>query len=80
MQKHINRRHLLRNTAGAAAGIGLGLLQGCHSTLQEQNDPKMLMRKALVVREPDEDTLKQVRDAGFDGFEAGKLCALLSEQ
>ncbi len=69
-QKHINRRCLLKNTAGVAAGLGLGLLQGCYSSLPEQNGPMMLMRKALVVKEPNEDTLRQVRDAGFDGFEA----------
>jgi L-ribulose-5-phosphate 3-epimerase len=67
MQKHINRRCLLKN---AAAGLGLGLLHGCYNPLPKQSAPLMLMRKALVVREPNEDTLKQVRDAGFDGFEA----------
>ncbi len=67
MQKHINRRCLLKN---AAAGLGIGLLHGCYSPLPEKSAPKMLMRKALVVREPNEDTLKKVRDAGFDGFEA----------
>jgi L-ribulose-5-phosphate 3-epimerase len=70
MQKHINRRCLLKNVAGAAAGFGLGLLQGCYHSQQEHNGPMMVMRKALVVRKPNEDTLKQVRDAGFDGFEA----------
>ncbi|MHC4214264.1 MAG: sugar phosphate isomerase/epimerase family protein [Planctomycetota bacterium] len=67
MQKHITRRCLLKNTA---TGLGFGLLQGCYSPLPPQSAPRMRLRKALVIPEPNEDTLKKVRDAGFDGFEA----------
>lgn len=71
MKRNFSRREFLGTSAALAARLSLGAAvpraQGA--------DPKFKtkLHKALIVNKPTEDELKRLKDAGFDGVEAGVL-------
>lgn len=85
MRTPLTRRQFLDRTAAAAAGLCLPAL----GKTQPSAAPtfKTQLRKALIVNKPTESALKPLKDAGFDGVEAGVLpvaeareCAKMAEQ
>jgi len=66
MEHHFNRRGFLTGSASVLAGLTLGLAQSC--CIQKRSNRRFL--KALVVDELSEPSLRQIRNAGFDGVEA----------
>ena len=67
MKHHLNRRQFLAASAYAATGLALGLnLTSCAEKPAENT-----LHKALIIDKPTEGVLKKVKDAGFDGVEAG---------
>ncbi|MDH7569450.1 MAG: sugar phosphate isomerase/epimerase family protein, partial [Armatimonadota bacterium] len=63
----MNRRAFLSASALAAAGWAAGLPQRSDA----QPAFKHALRKALIVGKPTAEALKPIKDAGFDGVEAG---------
>jgi len=66
--KHIlSRREFLAGSVSSAAVLGLA------SRPKPRASPKQAgaFRKAVIVNKPDEEDLRKVKDAGFDGVEAG---------
>lgn len=68
MRHHLNRRRFLAASACAVTGLGLGLSQ---SSCVKEKPSGRTFRKALIIGEPTEEILRKIRDAGFDGVEAG---------
>ena len=73
MNQTIHRREFLTTTATLAAGLGLGLAP--HAARAQAAEPafKTRLRKALIMNKPSEDGLKRLKDAGYDGVEAGVI-------
>lgn len=67
MQHILSRREFLAGSISAAAVLGLA------SRPKRRPKPKQAraFRKAVIVDKPDEENLRKVQDAGFDGVEAG---------
>ena len=55
------------------AGLGLGLGRAATNTRAAEASYTTQLRKALIMEKPTEDGLKKLKDAGFDGIEAGIL-------
>ncbi len=68
MKSNFNRREFLTTTTTLAAGLGLGLGAGVRAA---EPAYQTRLRKALIVNRPTEEGLKKLKDAGFDGVEAG---------
>lgn len=75
MEHRLNRREFFAVSAYAAAGLTLGLARRSSAADQTSAEGKFKhkLHKALIVEKPTEDLLKEVRDAGFEGVEAGIL-------
>jgi L-ribulose-5-phosphate 3-epimerase len=73
MKTNFSRRDFLTTSSTLAAGLGLGL--GAAPGRAQAAEPvfKTKLKKALIVDKPTEDRLKALKDAGFDGVEAGIL-------
>ena len=73
MKPNFSRRDFLATSTAFAAGLGFGL--GAVPGHAREAEPvfKTKLRKALIVNKPTEDELKRLKDAGFDGVEAGIL-------
>ena len=73
MAQPFSRRDFPASSATLAAGLGLGLTpsvprgQAAEPALQTQ------LRKAMIVDRPTEGNLRKLKEAGFDGVEAGIL-------
>jgi len=67
MAHRMDRREFLTASAAAAAGLTLG----AGRTACAQGPFKHTLHKAVIVRKPTEETLKKLKDAGFEGVEAG---------
>lgn len=66
--KHIlSRREFLASSVSAAAVLGLASRPKSGYKLESAG----AFRKAVIVKKPDEENLRKVREAGFDGVEAG---------
>lgn len=70
----IDRRSFLGQTARLAVGTGMAATWAAHSPARAA-DPTFAtkLRKALIMDRPTEERLKPLKDAGFDGVEAGIL-------
>ena len=67
MRHRIDRRQFLAGSASAVTGLTLGLSQSCLA--KEESTKKFF--KAVIVKNPTEQSLGHIKDAGFDGVEAG---------
>ncbi|MHC4616997.1 MAG: sugar phosphate isomerase/epimerase family protein [Planctomycetota bacterium] len=67
MKENLSRREFLANSASAAAVLALG----SKPRVDIKTPPERGFRKALIVEKPNEEILKRVKEAGFDGIEAG---------
>ncbi len=70
MDEIMNRRRFLAVTAGVGAGLNLAFTAryGAHAA---EPAAKGAMKKAVIVKEPNAEELRVLKDAGFDGVEAG---------
>ncbi|MCF7733790.1 MAG: sugar phosphate isomerase/epimerase [Akkermansiaceae bacterium] len=73
MNQTFNRRHILTTTATLAAGAALGFGSRTRGAPAASAGFKTRLRKAVIMNEPTEEGLQRVKDAGFDGVEAGVL-------
>ena len=60
-------------TAALTAGYTLGMGSGAVSVESAEVAFKTKLKKALIVNKPTEENLKQIKEAGFDGVEAGVI-------
>jgi hexulose-6-phosphate isomerase len=67
MKEYLSRREFLARSASAAAVLALG----SRPRVDIKRPPEGGFRKALIVEKPNEEILKKVKEAGFDGIEAG---------
>jgi hexulose-6-phosphate isomerase len=70
MKLDIDRRRFLAVSAGLAAAAGLGLPGAAAARAAEETGFKTRLRKSWIVGRPNEEELKKVKDAGFEGVEA----------
>jgi L-ribulose-5-phosphate 3-epimerase len=73
MNPNFTRRDFLAKSSALAAGLGLGLGPVAGRAQDTAPTPafKTKLQKALIMNKPTEDGLKRLKDAGFDGVEAG---------
>ncbi len=69
MKSNYSRREFLATSTALAAGLGFGL--GALPAQENAPEFKTKLHKAVIVNKPTEDELKRLKDAGFDGVEAG---------
>ncbi|MBM3883965.1 MAG: sugar phosphate isomerase/epimerase [Verrucomicrobia bacterium] len=71
MKPPVTRREFLTASAASLAGLALGAVGG--PTVLRAAEPRYRTRlsKALTVNKPTEAQLQQLKEAGFDGVEAG---------
>jgi hexulose-6-phosphate isomerase len=80
MKSNFSRRDFLATSTACAAGFGFGLGAAPGHARAAEPMFKTKLRKALIVNKPTEDELKRLKDAGFDGVEAGILPPQEAEQ
>jgi L-ribulose-5-phosphate 3-epimerase len=73
MKSNFSRREFLATSTAVAAGLGFGLGALPNRSRAAEAGFKTKLHKALIVNKPTEDELKRLKDAGFDGVEAGIL-------
>ncbi len=73
MQPHLRRREFLASSLTFAAGFGLGLTSGVPRSLGAEPVFQTRLRKAMIEDRPTEAKLRELKEAGFDGVEAGIL-------
>jgi L-ribulose-5-phosphate 3-epimerase len=73
MKNPISRRHFMGSTATLAAAVSLGFPSRTARAAEPDAKFRTKLQKALIVNKPTEDGLKQLKDAGFDGVEAGVI-------
>ena len=71
MKSNYSHREFVAISTALAAGLGFNL--GAVATYAQERAPvfQTKLHKAVIVNEPREDELKRLKDAGFDGVEAG---------
>jgi hexulose-6-phosphate isomerase len=67
----VSRRDFLSRTTGLAAVTGLAALTGQSTARAADPGFATTLRKALIVDHPTAERLKPLKDAGFEGVEAG---------
>jgi hexulose-6-phosphate isomerase len=80
MKQNYSRRDFLATSTALAAGVGLGVSRLVGHAQAAAPVFKTKLRKALIVGKPTEDGLKKLKDAGFDGVEAGIVPQAEAEQ
>ena len=80
MNEPMNRRRFLATSAGVGAGLQWALGAGGGEARAAAPAAKSGMKKAMIVQAPNEDGLKKLQDAGFDGVEAGIVRVKLAER
>ena len=73
MNPNLNRREFLATTATLAAGLSLGSSPNARGAPPAEAGFQTKLRKALIMNQPTEEGLKKLKDAGYDGVEAGIL-------
>ena len=76
----MNRRGFLASSTLLTAGLGLGLGKTASSAHAAEATFTTQLRKALILEKLSEDKLKQLKDAGFDGLEAGVVAPQEAEK
>jgi hexulose-6-phosphate isomerase len=71
MEQHFSRREFLASSATLAVGLGLGLTAGVPTGRAAEPVFQTRLRKAMIVERPAEEDLRKLKEAGFDGVEAG---------
>jgi len=71
MKSNFNRREFLAASTTIAAGLGLGLTGNTTTAAAANPAEATRLMKAMIRNHPKEDDLKKLKDAGFDGVEAG---------
>jgi hexulose-6-phosphate isomerase len=71
MKENFSRRDFLATSAGFATGLGLSLGVTPPKAHAAEATFKTKLSKALIMDKPTEEGLKKLKDAGFDGVEAG---------
>lgn len=79
MDDVMDRRRFLALSAGVGAGLNLAFSSRPTARAAEPA-AKRTMKKALIVGEPKAEELRVLRDAGFDGVEAGIVPVEKAEQ
>lgn len=80
MQHAVSRRTFVTTAATAVAGLGLGLARRATAAEAPAAPFKTKLYKALILNKPTEESLKKLKDAGYDGVEAGVLSEAEAEQ
>src|SRR6476660_3372261 len=73
MNPEISRREFLSTSTALAAGLGVGLGVGSGAPDVSAAEPvfKTRLHKALILKQPTEDDLTKLKEAGFEGVEGG---------
>ncbi len=71
MKPHLNRRQFIATTAVLAAGASLRSSPELRAAQPTETPFQTKLRKAVIMTHPTEEGLKRLKDAGFDGVEAG---------
>jgi len=73
MNPEISRREFLSTSTALAAGLGVGLGVGPGAPAVSAAEPvfKTRLHKALILKQPTEDDLTKLKEAGFEGVEGG---------
>src|SRR5437870_684948 len=79
-RQKLNRREFITATSALAAAAGVGIVSGARIARAAESSFKTKLHKALIMREPAEDDLKKLKDAGFEGVEGGILSPLEAEK
>ena len=73
MKQAISRRRFVGAVAALSAGLSFGLGAGALGVAGAESGLKTKLKKALIVNKPTEEELKRIKEAGFDGVEAGVI-------
>ncbi|MBI4324702.1 MAG: sugar phosphate isomerase/epimerase [Chloroflexi bacterium] len=73
MKPNFNRRDFLTATTTLATGLGLGFSSAIRKSQAAEPVFKTKLHKALIMNHPSEEGLRKLKEAGFDGVEAGIL-------
>src|SRR5712691_3489092 len=73
MNPEINRREFLSTSTALAAGLGAGLGVGpvAPNLSAAESSFKTRLHKALILKQPTEEDLTKLKEAGFEGVEGG---------
>jgi hexulose-6-phosphate isomerase len=71
MNRQLNRRDFLASSVTLTASLGFALNNLAPRVHAAEANYTTQLRKALIMEKPSEDGLKRLKDAGFDGIEAG---------
>ncbi len=71
MKPMLNRREFFATSATVAAGLTFGLGAQLYSASAAEKRFNTRIYKAVIMNKPTEEGLKKLKDAGFDGVEAG---------
>ena len=80
MKQNLSRRDFLTTSTAFAAGLGFSSGAVISQAQTAESPFKTRLRKALIMNKPTADGLKRLKDAGFDGVEAGILPPQEAEQ
>jgi len=69
----ISRRSFIGVSTAAIAATFLNKYSESGAVVQAASSSKTVIKKAVIVQKPTEDELKKIKDAGFDGVEAGVI-------
>jgi hexulose-6-phosphate isomerase len=67
----VSRRRFLASSTALTAGLALGLGPGFTRLRAGESGPTAKLGKALILNQPTEAAMQQMKEAGFDGVEAG---------
>jgi hypothetical protein len=80
MNTSINRREFLSASLAAGLTVGWGAGSAARAQAPAATGSNAKLYKALIMDKPTEEGLKKLKDAGFDGVEAGVLPVAEAEE
>lgn len=69
----MTRRQFISNSAGLLGGLSLGTITASRAAWSAESTPSAGLKRALILGTPTEASLAALKNAGFDGAEAGIL-------